>query len=251
MVTFIIQSRMGSTRLPGKLLLPFYGEKTILDILLDKLRRIERADVIIATTDNPTDDPIADKARQLGVKCYRGSENDVLARFIDAAKYYGAEKIVRVCSDNPFIDLNSMQRLVDVADTSNADYISFSVNGTPSILTHYGFWAEYVSLRALQAVRERTDNPFYHEHVTNYIYKHPSEFTIEWLHVEEEIVNHKDIRLTIDTEKDFRNAGKLFEILCREKKDLYPDAKEVVKYIEENPEFLLLMKEEIRKNEKR
>ena len=73
MVTFIIQSRMGSTRLPGKLLLPFYGRKTILDILLDKLRRIERADVIIATTDNPTDDPIADKARQLGVKCYRGT----------------------------------------------------------------------------------------------------------------------------------------------------------------------------------
>ena len=69
--------------------------------------------------------------------------------------------------------------------------------------------------------------------------------------MEEEIVNHKDIRLTIDTEKDFRNVGKLFEILCREKKDLYPDAKEVVKYIEENPEFLLLMKEEIRKNEKR
>lgn len=251
MVTFIIQSRMGSTRLPGKLLLPFYGEKTILDILLDKLCRIERADVIIATTDNPADDPIEDRARQLGVKCYRGSENDVLARFIEAAKCYGAEKIVRVCSDNPFIDLNSMQRLVDVADTSNADYISFSVNGTPSILTHYGFWAEYVSLRALQAVRERTNESFYHEHVTNYIYKHPSEFTIEWLDVEEEISNHKDIRLTIDTEIDFRNASKLFEALCGEKEGLHPDAKEVVKYIEENPEFLLLMKEEIRKNEKR
>ena len=251
MVTFIIQSRMGSTRLPGKLLLPFYGEKTILDILLDKLRRIKQADVIIATTDNPADDPIADKASQLGVKCYRGAEHDVLARFIGAAKFYGVEKIVRVCSDNPFIDLNSMQRLVDVADTCEADYVSFSVNGTPSILTHYGFWAEYVSLRALQIVMDRTNETFYHEHVTNYIYKHPSEFNIEWLHVGEEIASHKDIRLTIDTEVDFRNTGKLFEILCRDKKGSYPDAKEVIKFIEENPEFLSLMKEEIRKNEKR
>lgn len=242
---------MGSTRLPGKLLLPFYKGRTILDILLDKLSRIERADIIIATTTNVSDNPIADKAELMGVKCYRGDEQDVLSRFIGAAEYYGVDKIVRVCSDNPFIDIGSMQRLVDVAGTSEADYISFDVEGRPSILTHYGFWAEYVSLRALLKVTQKTGDVFYHEHVTNYIYKHPSEFSIEWLDVEKEIIHNRDIRLTIDTESDFKNAGQLFAILCNEKEGRYPSAKEVVEYIKEHPAYQVMMKEEIRKNEKK
>lgn len=242
---------MGSTRLPGKLLLPFYGGRTILDILLDKLSRIERADIIIATTTNVTDNPIADRAEQMGVKCYRGDEHDVLARFIGAAECYGVDKIVRVCSDNPFIDMDSMQRLVDVAETSEADYISFDVEGTPSILTHYGFWAEYVSLKTLQAVAGKTDEAFYHEHVTNYIYKHPSEFSIEWLDVSKEITQNRDVRLTIDTEADFKNAGQLFAALYNEKNGRYPNAREVVEYIKGHPAYQVMMKEEIRKNEKK
>lgn len=242
---------MGSTRLPGKLLLPFYKGKTILDILLDKLSRIERTDIIIATTTNVSDNPIAAKAELMGVKCYRGDEQDVLSRFVGAAEYYGVDKIVRVCSDNPFIDIDSMQRLVDVAGTSEADYISFDVEGSPSILTHYGFWAEYVSLKALLKVIQKTGEAFYHEHVTNYIYKHPSEFCIEWLDVEKEIVHNRDIRLTIDTESDFKNAGQLFAILYNEKEGRYPSAREVVEYIKEHPAYQVMMKEEIRKNEKK
>lgn len=247
---FIIQARMGSTRLPGKLLLPFCDGRTILDIMVDKLRKVEDTDIIIATTLNPIDMPIVAKAEKMGIKCFRGSENDVLQRFVDAAQYYGAKKIIRVCSDNPFIDVNEMRRLVAAAKTNREDYISFDVDGVPSILTHYGFWAEYVSLDALLRIKELTKEPFYHEHVTNYIYKHPSEFDIKWLDVDKAILNYKDIRLTIDTSADMENASRLLHNLMKDG-DSYPDIPQILQFIQEHSEYSDLMRKEIQNNQKK
>ena len=72
-------------------------------------------------------------------------------RFISAAEQYNAQKIIRVCSDNPFLDINSIKKLIEtINENPSADYISFNINGIPSIKTHYGFWTEYVTLNTLK-----------------------------------------------------------------------------------------------------
>ena len=96
----IIQARTGSTRLPSKMILPFYGNDGILSILLSRLTQCKLADsIIVATTSSSPDDAICDLVREHRVKCFRGDENDVLDRFIQAARYYGISKIIRICAD--------------------------------------------------------------------------------------------------------------------------------------------------------
>ena len=170
MITFIIQARSGSTRLPNKILLPFYNGKSILDLMLEKLSSINGTNILVATTTNMKDDAVVNIAKKYNIAYFRGSENDVLNRFISAAEQYNAQKIIRVCSDNPFLDINSIKKLIEtINENPSADYISFNINGIPSIKTHYGFWTEYVTLNTLKKIRDLTDEPLYHEHVTNYI----------------------------------------------------------------------------------
>ena len=107
----IVQARMTSTRLPGKVLLPLAGEP-MLTRLIERLRRVQRADgIVVATTTNATDDPIAALCAQQGVPCHRGSEHDVLSRYADAARLHGADVVVRITSDCPLIDPALIDRL--------------------------------------------------------------------------------------------------------------------------------------------
>ena len=250
MISFVVQARSGSTRMPNKILLPFYKGNSILDLLIEKLKRVDNTEIIIATSVNPNCDAIEEVAKVHGISCFRGSENDVLQRFIDAAEYYHADKIIRVCSDNPFLELNSINRLVAYArnEAKASDYISFNINGTPSIKTHFGFWTEYVTLDALKKVRQSTDESLFHEHVTNYIYTNPDKFDIAWLEGPAVISSHPDIRLTIDTPEDFMIAQSIYADLC--KKDLSPTIAEVVDYLDIHQEYYVTMKHQIDKNSK-
>ena len=103
-IGIIIQARLGSTRLPGKVLKPFHGDKCILDIILDKLHQASDAQVIVATSTSKDNDALVEHLERNGELVYRGSENDVLDRFIKAAKEFHIDGIIRICSDNPFID---------------------------------------------------------------------------------------------------------------------------------------------------
>ena len=111
---FVVQARLGSTRLPGKILKPFYGNQSILDLMVHKLSAISNIPVIIATTNSVINEPIEKKALALGVKCFRGEENDVLKRFIDVAEYFDIQGIFRICSDNPFLDVHAARQLVEM-----------------------------------------------------------------------------------------------------------------------------------------
>ena len=248
MITFIVQARLGSTRLPNKIFLPFFKEETIFSLLVKKLQSIPNTKIIIATTDNKRDDLIQKESEKLEVNCFRGSENDVLTRFIEAAKKYGASKIIRICSDNPFLDRDSIMELVNNAEITKCDYISFSVNGTPSIKTHFGFWAEFVTLGALEKVKELTNESLFHEHVTNYIYAHPEQFNIGWISVNNRLKGRDDIRLTIDTATDFENAKTIYSDLTYSSP--YTTIPQIVEYLDNNQGFLKLMKNEIKKNTK-
>ena len=240
---------MGSTRLPNKVLLPFYNGKCMLQLLVEKLKQIEGVGIIIATSEGKENDAIEDFCNVNNVICFRGDEQDLLKRFVDAANANNVEGIVRICSDNPFLELNSIKTLLSKANSSNADYISFNIDGTPSILTHYGFWTEYTTLTALKKVLNITDEKYYHEHVTIYIYKHPDSFRIEWIDGPSCIKDHPNIRLTIDTMEDFENAQKIYAELCED--NPYPTIQKVVEYLDQHSDFYSTMAKQINQNTKK
>lgn len=245
MLGFVVQARLGSTRLPDKILLPFSGGRTIFDLLLEKLQSFApQAACVVATSVAPANDALEAICRERGVACFRGSENDVLQRFIDAAHANGVDRIIRVCSDNPFLSRDAIARLLDAVAGTDADYVSFDVGGTPSIKTHYGFWTEYVTLDALERVAGLTDEPLYHEHVTNYIYAHPESFRIGWLDVPQTVLDHAGVRLTIDTREDFETAAALYDTLGAASPD------QLFAYIDAHPAIRETMKRQILNNSK-
>lgn len=245
----IIQARMGSTRLPGKILKPFWKNKSILDIMLDNLHKVRNAKIIIATSTNPNNNQLVEYLTSKGELVYRGSENDVLNRFICAAKKFEVDSIIRICSDNPFLDYKGIETLIDMAKQSKADYIGVKVNGIPSIKTHFGFWGEFTTLDALKRVSETTENNTpAHEHVTIHIYTHPEDYKCVWIDCPAYIQNHTDIRLTIDTKEDFSNAQQVFNALIKKTEDF--TLKDIVEYLDLHEELINSMKNIINKNKK-
>lgn len=247
-IGIIIQARMGSTRLPGKILKKFYGEDTLLETLLNNLRKVG-VKVIVATSLNENNDELEKFLRGKGEHVYRGSEKDVLDRFIKAAEENGINGIVRICSDNPFMDWRSVVQLVEKSKSSNADYIGFRVNDTPSILTHFGFWGEYVTLDALKHVASTTqEGSPAHEHVTFHIYKHPDIYKCEWIQCPNFLQGRDDIRLTIDTPEDLVNAQRVYADLKETKGDF--TLQDVIEYLDNNQEIKESMISNILKNKK-
>ncbi len=245
----IIQARMGSTRLPGKILKPFWENKSILDIVLDNLHKVRNAKIIVATSTNPNNDQLVEYLTSRGEFVYRGSENDVLNRFICAAEKFEVDSIIRICSDNPFLDYMGIEKLIDTAKQSYADYIGVKVDGIPSIKTHFGFWGEFITLDALKRVAETTanDTPA-HEHVTIHVYTHPKDYKCEWIDCPAYIQGRTDIRLTIDTEEDFSNAQQVFNALTKRTENF--TLKDIVEYLDQHRELTNSMKNIINKNKK-
>ena len=245
----IVQARMASTRLPGKILKDFYQGHTILDIILQKLHRIPNTVVVVATSTNEADDILAAHLEAKGERIYRGSENDVLQRFIDAAEENGINGIVRICSDNPFLDIKGLLQLAQAArENTEADYIGFMIGGKPSILTHFGFWGEYVTLNALKRVAAITTEKAAHEHVTNYVYTHNDLFKCAWIAAPKFLEGRTDIRLTIDTPVDFENAQIIYTKLIAQNEDF--DLQQIVDCLAQHQEIQERMNEVIIHNTK-
>jgi spore coat polysaccharide biosynthesis protein SpsF len=244
----LIQARTGSTRMPEKVIQPFYGEQTILDLLLEKVKKLN-LQMVLATTVNPLDDRLCEIAEKHEVPVYRGSENDVLARFTGAARQYGFSKIIRVCADNPFLDLEALRTLTTAFEGSNSDYLGFQLEANkPSILTHFGFWAEAVSLEALERAQSLTTEKLYHEHVTNFIYGNPALFNVQYIKADQAVFARTDIRMTLDTTEDFDIQQKIFATIIRENPNF--GIPEIVSWLDRHPEVLERMKKEIGKNQK-
>lgn len=253
----IIQARTGSTRLPNKMINPFYDGKSVLEILLLRLSKALKKygiKIVVATTIQSQDNAIEQLCNKMQVEVYRGSETDVLQRFIDTAEKYGADKIVRVCADNVFLDSSALCNLVLILDnTDEYDYISYETkDGTPSILTHYGFLAEGVKLDALKDVARKAKNPIYHEHVTNRIHSARDLYKVKLYPIENVIPGleaHKDLRLTLDTKEDFDIQQKIYEDLINRGSNFTP--KEIMEYLDkEHPEYYTVMKNTINRNKK-
>lgn len=245
----IIQARCGSSRLPDKMILPFYGEECILSVLLGRLtQRIPKRQIIVATTTNPKDNLITTICTQHGIAYFRGSETDVLQRFTEAAGFYQFNKIIRICADNPFLSLDDIQFLLQTMTGSSDDYMAFATSkNVPTIKTHYGFWGEAVTLETLKRINTLTQESVYHEHVTNYIYANPALFKIRYFPISLEIES-EPVRLTVDTEEDFKLQQKIFSEAIRKGMELTPA--NIIGIIKKHPDYYQTMAEQIKKNSK-
>lgn len=252
-ISIIIQARTGSTRLPNKMLLPIYDDKTILEIIiLNLLIYFEPSQIIVATSLNHNDNQLEHIAGRLNVKCFRGSENDVLDRFIGAAEFFNVHNIIRVCADNPLLQVDQVKLLADefLKRNDTLDYLSFAFpDGTPVIKSHIGLFAEATKLDVLKKVNELTNEMFYHEHVTNFIYQNPDLFHVDFIELPLELQNRKEIRLTIDTKKDFENVKEIIE----KNKPIHNyeiSVTQILDCIDNNNELLKSMANEIERNSK-
>lgn len=247
----IIQARMGSSRLPGKMGKTFFDGKTLLDVILERLLPFsDFVHLIVATSINPADDFIELSAERKGILVFRGSEEDVLARFIDAADQSDIKNIIRICADNPFIQLKYIKQLIKFNNDLAADYVGFRLNGSiPAIKTHLGFFPEWVTLDALKKINQQDLKSIYREHVTNYFYSDENtSFTVKWIDVKypEDLI--KSIRLTIDVEQDFEIADQVYKYL--NENNISNSNKEILKYLTNRPVLIKKMKENIAQNEK-
>lgn len=208
----IIQARTGSTRLPGKMLKPFFGNKTIPELIIEELSDfLPGSPIVLATTVNPNDDALAALAENAGIMVFRGSEDNVLERFMMCAEHFGFSAFLRVCADNPFLCGRYAKFLAERFHFDDFDYFSFVLeDGTPVIRSHFGFFCEAVSLRALKKTASLTQDKFFLEHVTNFIYGHSDEFSIAFSPVPAVLNARRDIRLTIDTARDFEDVSLLY-----------------------------------------
>ena len=245
----VIQARSGSTRMPAKILLPFDGERRIIDIILENIKRdCPDKKTVLATTDNPADDILERIASEHGVLCFRGSEENVLDRFIGAADRFGLDRIIRVCSDNPFLQTSSFPEMFAAQARSDADYVCYAFpDGRPTIKSHLGLYGELATTDALRRTAAMTGEKLYLEHVTIFLYTHPEFFSIEKLPLPEFLSERTDLRLTLDTPSDF---SLLQELFGRLKERPGRSVEELVALIDSNPEYGKIMKTNIIRNEK-
>jgi spore coat polysaccharide biosynthesis protein SpsF len=229
----IIQARMGSSRLPGKVLMDVAG-KPILQQLLDRLKPSQKINaIIVATTTNSEDDAIEAFCKAYGVSCSRGSDWDVLDRFLKAAQQGDAQSgdtIVRICCDNPIHSWKVVDFVIDQFERYKVDYFSNS-NQEPNYLED-GFDAEVTSFDALQYAAENATLLSEREHVMPFI-KNSGKFKLGWRK------SHADyqFKLSVDTPSDLSMAQRIFEEL-KDTPDFAID--EVVDLLSRKPEILAI-----------
>lgn len=195
----IIQARMGSTRLPGKVL-EMIGDRPLLGHVILRLEGLKSPAVkVVATTVRPEDDAIEEYCDRIGVECFRGSAENVLERYYLCAVKHGFTDIVRMTSDNPFTDIEELDRLIELHKSSGADY-THSFGSLP-----IGTGAEVFTFEALKKSFENATGENHFEHVNEYIQERPDMFNISVLDVPSAKMA-PELRLTVDTPEDLRRA---------------------------------------------
>ncbi len=226
-IDIIIQARLGSTRLPKKVLADLNG-KLILEFLVQRIRKSNLINkFILATTNNYIDDILADKAKQLDLIVVRGSENDVLSRFYKATKISDAEYFIRVTADCPFLDHLLIDDLIKEFNSNKYDYLS---NCFPPSLPD-GFDLEIFTRKALIIANKKCTNKSFREHVTPWL-RESGNFKIGFLSYKE---NFKDLRLTIDEYEDLLLAR---ELVLNFNVDVDTSWYEIIKILKKNPRLL-------------
>ena len=238
-----VEVRMTSTRLPGKSMKKIVG-KPMLELLVERIKHCKKIDqIVIATTDNPSDDIIEELAKKMSVGCFRGSEDDVLERVLHSAKSFEADIILELWGDSPLMDHHILDDLIEYYLQNDFDCVGTTLPNFPKTFP-LGLSALMFSTKILEDVERLTQNPVDRENVSNYIYEHPEIYKIAQLPCPPEL-NYPNIRLTVDEQKDFDLIKIIFE-------NLYPtnpnfSASDAIKFLNSNPDIRDLNKDVMQK----
>ncbi|MBQ6098511.1 MAG: glycosyltransferase family protein [Methanobrevibacter sp.] len=228
-VNAIIQARCGSTRLPGKIFMAING-KPLLWHVVNRLKYAELIDdIIVATTTDSKDDATEEWCNENEIKCYRGSEDDVLNRFYNAAVAFPCDVIVRVTADDPFKEPTIVDKIIKKLIDENLD---LSCNVFPPSFPE-GLDCEVFTFNVLETMEKTTNNPYDREHVTPYIYNHPEKFKIGNLTSSRQLSNY---RWTIDNKEDYEMVNAIYEKRRNEQEEILL-MEEILEILEENPEI--------------
>jgi spore coat polysaccharide biosynthesis protein SpsF len=191
----VIQARMTSTRFPGKVLAPFRGEPLIDHVVRRVANAVGHDAVVVATSDDPTDDPLAAHLEARDVRCYRGPLDDVFARFLGCAQTYPCEWVLRVSGDSPLLDMDVLAAVL-AASRDDVDVVTTVAPRTVS----KGHAAELIRVVAFESVDPGELDPEDREHVTPFFYRHPERFRIRRL----DAGGDPDHSFVVDTLDDLR-----------------------------------------------
>jgi len=227
----VIQARLGSRRLPNKVLTPVSG-RVLLGRVIDRIKLVKGIDrIVVVTTLEKSDDIIVEFCKKEGVLCFRGDTNDVLDRYISACKEFDIKRIVRVCSDNPFIDIEQLDLLIEEFEDTT-EYSSFYTNhDEPIILKPSGLFAELCEFSALcksadYAARKKDFR--INEHVTYHMHTNPLVYEIKKKILPKYV--DPEVRFTIDYYEDI----KVCEHIVNSVENI--NCLSLHKYLERNPE---------------
>ncbi len=228
-IVAIIQARMNSTRLPGKVMKEMVG-KPMIELLIERVRQAKEVTAVwLATTTKRADDVLAAWARKKRVPCFRGSEDDVLDRYKETARRARAEVIVRITGDCPLIDPIVIDTVVTEFRKRKVDYAAVNrrINTYPD-----GLDVEVCSSAALFRAWQEAKLPSEREHVTPYIWKHPRKFR---LFILKNAVDYSAHRWTIDDRLDFEFVKAVYEHLYRPQKMFRMG--DILRFVKEHPEY--------------
>lgn len=236
-IVALLQARMGSVRLPNKVMLPIMGVPLI-ELMLSRLAKVKEIDqIVVATGTGKENDPLAEHVKNIGFNVFRGSEDDVLARFYEASLKFKADAYIRVTGDCPLIDPQLVSDVINKYKESNVDYISNAIN--PKYPD--GLDTEIFSAAALKRSFEEAEERYEREHVTPYI-RESGKF--KCVSVEGEI-DYSENRWTVDEPADFKLIEKIFEHFGKGNLFSWND---VLRFKNENPKVFLI-NEHIKRNE--
>lgn len=236
-VVAIVQARMGSTRLPGKVLKDLAGE-TILARVVGRLRHANQVnELLVATTGHPDDDAIVAECRRLSVVVSRGDQDDVLDRYFKAARFAGADVIVRITSDCPLIDPEITGKTIQAFLNTSPDYAANTIVRTYP----RGLDTEVISMNALARTWQEARQGYEREHVTPYIIEHPDVFKLLSVTGDRDYSAH---RWTVDTAEDLLFAQAVYDRL--KSKGVF-SWHEVVDLVEREPELAELNRDVVQK----
>ncbi len=210
-IVTVIQARTGSTRLPNKVLLPLAG-KPLLARMVERVLAAELAGtVVVATTTNPADDPIADLCHTEGFPCYRGDAEDVLDRHYQAGRQYGAATVIKIPSDCPLIDPRVIDRVIGyyLAQPGEFDFVS---NLHPPSYPD-GNDVEIMTMAALETAWREASRPLEREHTTPFFWENPQHFRLGNVFWESGMDYSMSHRWTIDYEEDYRFIAAVYDAL--------------------------------------
>lgn len=229
----VVQARMRSERLPGKVLLPLGGRPVVEHVLRAARAVAAIDDVVMATTTRPEDDDLAAWARHLGVRTCRGSENDVLGRFVAALEGDDADAVVRMTADNPLQDPAVMGAVLERFAQGDCDYVS---NGLERSWPR-GLDCEVLSREALERSAREGDRPEDREHVTVHVRTHPERFRLAGVRAPP-AETWPELRLTLDTPEDQALLERVFDAVYDGRTP--PPVGQVIAWLRAHPEVAAL-----------